>query len=76
LGVALKILSLSGAIGAISALLCRAAVEAIELGTEQITNASLERCWYITVLEPRTSRRPRRSHRRLAASTSALVRSR
>jgi len=55
LGTALKILSFSGTIGAIS-LLCRAAVEAIERGIEQITNASPERCWYTTVLEPRTSR--------------------
>jgi hypothetical protein len=47
--------SFSGTIGAIS-LLCRAAVEAIELSIEQITNASPERCWYTTVLEPRTSR--------------------
>jgi hypothetical protein len=52
LGVALTILSFSGTIGAIS-LLCRAA---IERGIEQITNASPERCWYTTVLEPRTSR--------------------
>src|ERR1019366_886445 len=43
--LALKILSLSeGTIGEISALLCRAALEAIERGTEQITGASLERC--------------------------------
>ena len=40
--MALKILSFSGTVGAIS-LLCRAAVEAIERGIEQITNASPER---------------------------------
>jgi hypothetical protein len=46
---ALKTLSLSeGTFSEISALLCRAALDAIERGTEQITGASLERCGYIT----------------------------
>jgi hypothetical protein len=46
--MAIKILSLSeGTIGEISALLCRAAIDAIERGTEQITIASLERCGYV-----------------------------
>jgi len=48
--MAIKILSLSeGTIGEISALLCRAAIDAIESGTEQITIASLERCGYVVV---------------------------
>ena len=52
--LALKILSLSeGTIGEISALLCRAALEAIERGTEQITGASLERCGYVAPSERR-----------------------
>lgn len=47
--LALKILSLSeGTIGEISALLCRAALDAIERGAEQISGASIERCGYIT----------------------------
>ena len=46
--MAIKVLSLSeGTIGEISALLCRAAIAAIENGTERITIASLERCGYI-----------------------------
>jgi hypothetical protein len=52
--LALKILSLSeGIIGEISALLCRAALDAIERGTEQITDASLERCGYVAPSERR-----------------------
>jgi hypothetical protein len=52
--LALKILSLSeGTIGEISALLCRAALEAIERGTEQITVASLEHCEYVAPSERR-----------------------
>ena len=52
--LALKILSLSeGTIGEISTLLCRAAVEAIERGTEQITGASLEHCGYVAPSERR-----------------------
>jgi hypothetical protein len=46
--LALKILSLSeGTIGEISALLCRAALDAIERGAEQITGQSLDRCGYV-----------------------------
>ncbi len=46
--MAIRILSLSeGTIGEISALLCRAAIDAIESGTEQITIASLEQCGYV-----------------------------
>jgi hypothetical protein len=50
----LKILSLSEVtIGEISALLCRAALDAIERGTEQITSASLDRCGYVAPSERR-----------------------
>jgi hypothetical protein len=46
--MAIKILSLSeGTIGEISSLLCRAAIDAIESGTEQIMIASLEHCGYV-----------------------------
>jgi hypothetical protein len=49
--LALKILSLSeGTIGEISALLCRAAIDA---ETEQITSASLDRCGYVAPSERR-----------------------
>jgi Bacterial TniB protein len=52
--LALKILSLSeGTIGEISALLCRAAIDAIESETEQITSASLDRCGYVAPSERR-----------------------
>jgi len=48
--LALRILSLSeGTIGEISALLCRAPLDAIERGTEQITSALLERCGYVAL---------------------------
>jgi len=54
--LARKILDLSeGTIGEISALLTRAALDAVERGTEQITNASLDRCGYIA---PRERRHP------------------
>jgi len=52
--MAMKVLSLSeGTIGEISALLCRAAIAAIENGTERITIASLERCGYVAPSERR-----------------------
>jgi hypothetical protein len=52
--LALKILSLSeGTIGEISALLCRAALEAIEHGTEKISSGSLDRCGYVAPSERR-----------------------
>jgi hypothetical protein len=52
--MAIKILSLSeGTIGEISALVCRAAIAAIETGTERITIASLERCDYVAPSERR-----------------------
>ena len=54
--LAQKILNLSeGTIGEISALLTRAALDAIECGAEQITSASLDRCGYIA---PRDRRHP------------------
>ena len=54
--LAQKILSLSeGTIGEISALLTRAALDAIERGTEQITSTLLDGCGYIS---PRERRRP------------------
>jgi hypothetical protein len=54
--LAQKILNLSeGTIGEISALLTRAALDAIECGTEQITSASLDRCGYVA---PRERRQP------------------
>ena len=54
--LAQKILILSeGTIGKISALLTRAALNAIEHGTEQITSASLEGCDYTS---PRDRRHP------------------
>ena len=50
--MAIKVLSLSeGTIGEISALLCRAAIAAIENGTERITIASLDRCGYVSPSE-------------------------
>jgi hypothetical protein len=52
--MAIKVLSLSeGTIGEISALLCRAAIAAIESGTERITIASLDRCGYVAPSERR-----------------------
>ena len=52
--MAIKVLSLSeGTIGEISALLCRAAIAAIENGAERITIASLERCGYVAPSERR-----------------------
>jgi hypothetical protein len=52
--MAIKMLSLSeGTIGEISALLCRAAIAAIENGAERITIASLERCGYVAPSERR-----------------------
>jgi hypothetical protein len=63
--MALKMLSFSGTIDAIS-LLCRAAVEAIERGIEQITNASPERCWYTTVLESENAQSQKSCHNRPA----------
>jgi hypothetical protein len=52
--IAIKILSLSeGTIGEISVLLCRAAIAAIESGTQRITIASLERCGYVARSERR-----------------------
>ncbi len=57
-----KILGLTeGTIGEISALLTRAALNAIEFGSEQITNATLDTCGY-------TSPRERRRQPRTAAS--------
>jgi len=54
--LAQKILTLSeGTIGEISALLTRAALEAIDRGTEQITSVSLDGCGY---LSPRDRRHP------------------
>jgi hypothetical protein len=54
--LARKILALSeGTIGEISALLTRAALDAIDRGTEQITTASLDGCGYIS---PRDRRQP------------------
>jgi hypothetical protein len=53
-GLALKILSRSeGSRGEISALLCRAALDPIERGTEQITAASHDRCGYVAPSERR-----------------------
>ncbi len=52
--LAQKILTLSeGTIGEISALLTRAALDAIERGTEQITSASLDRSGYVAPRERR-----------------------
>src|SRR5450755_4617205 len=52
--LALKILSLSeGTIGEISALLCRAAIDAIESETDRITSASLDRCGFVAPSERR-----------------------
>ena len=53
--LAQKILNLSAeTIGEISALLTQAALDAIERGTEQITNGSLDACSYVS---PRDRRR-------------------
>jgi hypothetical protein len=52
--MAVKILSLSeGTIGEISALLCLAAITAIESGAERITIASLARSGYVAPSERR-----------------------
>jgi hypothetical protein len=52
--LAQKILTLSeGTIGEISALLTRAALDAIGRGTEEITSASLDACGYVSPLDRR-----------------------
>ncbi len=48
-----KLEALETTIGEISALLCRAALEAIESSTEQLTGASLEHCGYVASSERR-----------------------
>jgi hypothetical protein len=53
-GLAVDILSRSeGTIGEISALLCGAALAAIERGTERITAVELDRCGYLAPSERR-----------------------